>query len=278
MGKIDGREATYVAIEGSKREPIRLEPAPDGNALSEPTPMAHSERAGSSRPTPPRVRKPSRNDDRCLAPASNLEEHRAALRRVFGGTLSDEFAEVMLGKLVEALRPGPFDALDEASLNAAIALVASVNPQTELEAILAVEIAATGFTGLKFLRQSQRHMDEIFIGVYGGYAMKLLRLQLELVETLDRHRRGNKQVVEVRHVHIHQGLGVSSGSSTPRKGRKTKNDGRPHAPECGALTVTNGSALRSTDARGRELSIARGPWSKEMPDARGRKRLRWPPG
>jgi hypothetical protein len=48
-------------------------------------------------------------------------------------------------------------------------------------------------------------MDEVFIGVYGGYAMKLLRLQLDLIETLDRHRRGNKQMVEVRHVHIHSG-------------------------------------------------------------------------
>ena len=40
---------------------------------------------------------------------------------------------------------------------------------------MAVQIAAAGFTGLKFLRQSQRHMDEIYIGVYGGYATKLLR-------------------------------------------------------------------------------------------------------
>jgi hypothetical protein len=41
--------------------------------------------------------------------------------------------------------------------------------------------------------------------VYGGYAIRLLRLQLELIQTLDRHRRGNKQTVEVRHVHIHSG-------------------------------------------------------------------------
>jgi hypothetical protein len=27
--------------------------------------------------------------------------------------MSDEFVDVMLGKLVEALRPGPFDKLDE---------------------------------------------------------------------------------------------------------------------------------------------------------------------
>jgi hypothetical protein len=67
------------------------------------------------------------------------------------------------------------------------------------------KIAATGFAGLKFLRQSQRHMDEVFIGLYGGYATKLLRLQLDMIQALDRHRRGNQQTVEVRHVHIYPG-------------------------------------------------------------------------
>ena len=53
--------------------------------------------------------------------------------------------------------------------------------------------------------------------VYGGYAVKLLRLQSELIQTFDRHQRGNKQTVEVRHVHIHsRGQGVKSGSSIHR--------------------------------------------------------------
>jgi len=136
---------------------------------------------------------------------SDLEAHRAALRETFGNTLSDEFAEVMLGKLITALRPGPFDHLDEATLNAAMAVISSINPQTELAALIAVQIAATGFAGLKFLRQSQHHMDEIYIDVYGGYATKLFRLQLEMIQAFDRHQGGNKQTMEVRHVHIHAG-------------------------------------------------------------------------
>jgi hypothetical protein len=127
------------------------------------------------------------------------------LREVFGETLSDEFVDVMLTKLLSVLRPGPFDVLDEATLNAAIALIASVRPQSELEALLAVQVVATGFVGLKFLKHSQHHLDEAFIGVYGGYGTRLLRLQMELIQTLDKHRRGNKQTVEVRHVHIHPG-------------------------------------------------------------------------
>jgi hypothetical protein len=69
----------------------------------------------------------------------------------------------------------------------------------------AVEIIATGFAGLRFLRQSHRNMTEDFINVYGNYAIKLLRLQNEMIQTFERYRRGNKQTVEVRHVHIHSG-------------------------------------------------------------------------
>jgi len=149
--------------------------------------------------------------------------HRAALRQAFGNTLSDEFAEFMLGKLITALRPGPFDHLDEATLNAAIAVISSINPQTELAALMAVQIVATGFGGLKFLRQSQHHMDEIYIDVYGGYAAKLLRLQLDLVLALDRHQGGNKQTMEVRHVHIH--AGGQGGGGNRQCCRRARGDG-----------------------------------------------------
>jgi hypothetical protein len=216
---ISGLEATRIAIESNKRGPVQLEalpedgatsalPATDGSAAPALIPTNTGSaipEASAPRKAPPRVRKPQRNNDRCVAPTPDLEAHRGALRQAFGNTLSDEFAEVMLGKLIVGLRPGPYDNLDEATLNAAIAVISSINPRTELAALIAVEIAATGFAGLKFLRQSQVLMDEIYIGVYGGFAAKLLRLQLDLVQALDRHQRGNKQTVEVRHVHIHSG-------------------------------------------------------------------------
>jgi hypothetical protein len=40
-------------------------------------------------------------------------------------------------------------------------------------------------------------MTEDYINVYGGYAIKLLRLQNDMIQTFDRYRRGNKQTVEV---------------------------------------------------------------------------------
>jgi hypothetical protein len=81
-------------------------------------------------------------------------------REALGNTLSDEFVDVILGKLVEALRPGLYDQLEEATLNAALATIDSMRPRSELQALLAVQIIATGFAGLRFLRQSHRNMTE----------------------------------------------------------------------------------------------------------------------
>jgi hypothetical protein len=56
-------------------------------------------------------------------------------------------------------------------------------------AVLAVQIIATGFSGLRLLRQSQQHMTEEFIDVYGNYAIKLLRLQNDLAIGVEDRRR-----------------------------------------------------------------------------------------
>jgi hypothetical protein len=48
-------------------------------------------------------------------------------------------------------------------------------------------------------------MGEENIAVYGGYANRLLKLQGELLKTLDRRRKGNSQSIEVKHVRIHAG-------------------------------------------------------------------------
>jgi putative DNA primase/helicase len=142
------------------------------------------------RKAPPRVRKPSPLHDQFLAPTPDLDGYRTRLREAFGNTMSDEFVEVMLGKVVEALKPSPHDKLDEPTLNAALAIIDSVQCRSELEAFIAVEIVATGFSGFRFLRQSHKNMTEEYISVYGNYANKLLRLQLDLMQALDRHQRG----------------------------------------------------------------------------------------
>jgi hypothetical protein len=203
--RISGKEATDVALEAAKYGPVHIgasDNSTPGPATAQTTAKVLVPAEGSQdtnrRRAPPRVRKPSPMHDQFLAPTPDLEGYQARLREAFGDTASEEFVKVMLGKVVEALKPSPHDSLDEPTLNAALAIIDSVQCRSELEAFIAVEIVATGFSGLRFLRQSHRFMTEDFITVYGNYANKLLRLHLDLIQALDRHRRGHKQTVEVR--------------------------------------------------------------------------------
>src|SRR5438874_149123 len=99
--RISGKEATHVAMEASKRAPIRVGQG-TGN---DPALLDGQQIIGEKRKAPPRLRKPSPHHDQCLSPTADIEGHHARLRQAFGGTMSDEFVEVMLGKLTEALRP-----------------------------------------------------------------------------------------------------------------------------------------------------------------------------
>jgi len=230
--RISGKEATYVALAAGKYPPVQIAASDSSPQSSEatqttpnlPAPVHGPGHGDGQRKAPPRVRKPSPIHNQYLAPTPDLEGYRARLREAFGNTMSDEFVNVMLGKLIEALKPNPFDQLDEATLNAALAIINSVRCRSELEAFIAVGIVATGFAGLRFLRQSQHSMTDDYIRTYGPYANKLLRLQLDLIQALDRHRRGHKQAVEVHHLHVHSGaqgmVGIVNASERQGGGQK----------------------------------------------------------
>jgi hypothetical protein len=152
--RISAKEAAYVARESLKRRAIRLL-APEGGEQP-PGALVPSELSEDARQAPPRVLKPSPLNDQCVAPTPDLESHRKRLREAFGNTMSDEFVEVLLGKLLEALRPAALESLEEPMVNAALAIIDSMCPQSELEALLAVQIIAAGFSGLRLLRADRR--------------------------------------------------------------------------------------------------------------------------
>ena len=58
--------------------------------------------------------------------------------------------------------------------------------------------------------------------MYGNYANRLLKLQMGLLQAFDRHRRGHKQTVEVRHVHLHPGaqgvVGIINAAGESERG------------------------------------------------------------
>jgi hypothetical protein len=215
-------EATRLASE--KRESLNLLPS-ESEDKQLPAVQEVAKKA------PPRVA-PSDRGTLLLAPRAELQAHKAALREVFGNTVSDEFVDEMLTQLVSALAPSHWDQLEPGTVNAAIATIASVKPQTELEALLAVQIIATGFASLKFLQRGQRLLEEPYIEVYGGYSTRLMRLQIDLIQALDKHRRGQKQTVQARDVHIHSGaqgvVGIINSGKDGSGGRAGgERDGSP---------------------------------------------------
>jgi hypothetical protein len=208
--RIRGRDAAKAAIATTERLPVPLRPASSAGlfqAVSEPV---------QSRKLP-RVSKPSARHDVIYAPTADLDGHQAMLRATFG-TLSEEFAETMIGKIISGLRPNAYDQLAEATLNAALATVASLRPESEIESLIAVQLVIAGFSALRMMELSQRHLGEEHIAVYGGYANKLLKLQNELLQTLERRRRGSSQSITVKHVHIHPGAQGVVGIVNRREG------------------------------------------------------------
>jgi hypothetical protein len=215
--RIKGKDAAWAAVHMAERRPVPLQ------ATDEVGP--HLPVAVEGHPKgPPRVRKPSSSHDVIHAPTGDTDAHRAELREAFGDTLSDQFVETMMGKLISGLRPNPFDVLEEATLNAAIAVIASVKATSELEALLAMQATIAGFSAFRMLELSQRHLGEENIAVYGTFAVKLVRLQNEMIETINRHRRGNSQSIVVKHVHIHPGAQGVVGIVNHDEGQKRGGD------------------------------------------------------
>src|ERR1035437_3569863 len=215
--RIRGRDAAWAAVHMAERRPVPLQAT---DVVGPHLPVA----VEGHRKRPPRVRKPSSSHDVTHAPTIDTEAHRAELREASGATRSDQFVETMMGKLISGLRPNPFDVLEEATLNAAIAVIASVKTSSELEALLATQAAIAGFSAFRMLELSQRHLGEENIAVYGTFAVKLVRLQNELIETINRHRRGNSQSIVVKHVHIHPGAQGVVGIVNSDEGRERGGD------------------------------------------------------
>src|SRR6202790_2882360 len=118
--RISAKEAVRVAEDMAKPGPIRVVAASEAVAATEaqkaPGALVPSPGSELDRKAPPRVRKPLPRNDQWKAPTPDLEGHRKRLREALGNTLSDEFVDVILGKLVEALSPGLYAQLDEAPL------------------------------------------------------------------------------------------------------------------------------------------------------------------
>ncbi len=140
------------------------------------------------------------------------------------GTAEPDFLDGLLGPLANAGTQGR--AVGEGRLNFMLAVVKGVEPQDQVEALLAAQMAAVHKT-MTFARRLN-HVENIPQQDSAERAFnKLARTFAAQVEALKRYRTGGEQKVTVEHVHVHQGgqaiVGhVAHGPGGGRAGKNSK--------------------------------------------------------
>lgn len=131
------------------------------------------------------------------------------------GSRSSAFTDQQIQAFCKLVLRANMSAADqEAHVNAFLALISGIAPEDELEAALAVQIAATHAASLDFLRRSMTTDRLDFMDRYVNSATKLQRTMTAQVEALGKLRRGGQQNVRVEHVHIHDGGQAVIGNVT----------------------------------------------------------------
>ena len=95
--------------------------------------------------------------------------------------------------------------INEPAFNSALAAVAGVEPRDELEAQLAVQMAAVHGLAMELLRRTAQANQTDQMVARGNLATKLLRTYTAQIEALARWRGKGMQTVEVEHVTVHEG-------------------------------------------------------------------------
>ena len=117
------------------------------------------------------------------------------------GTSSSAFVNASLFQLQGAARL-PGGGISEVALNAALALIQAVAPKDEVEAALAVQMAATHSAAMMILvRLGGGHGGERRVAALG----RLMRAYTHQVETLWRLRHGGEQLIRIERVDVNDG-------------------------------------------------------------------------
>jgi hypothetical protein len=219
---------------------------------------------------------------RALYPDHSDEEgHRYRLADTFG-TRSMEFVHAMLNGLGNATANHSLDSdfspapANQVEFNAALAVIAGVQPKDEIEAILAAHMALANIALLDLFARTRGSIaghryegDGIKrLDVLGNLTNKFMRTYTMQVETLSRKRRKGEQTIKVKHVHVYAGGQAVVGNVSHRGGRGyRKNEQRDY--ERGQETpttraISDSPSMRSADQERETLPVAsdkKGPLS-----------------
>ena len=199
-----------------------------------------------------------------------------ALQQVFG-TISTDFAGMMLGELADAVMFDR-DTIDEKTLNGVLGALHGINPGDEVEGMLAAQMVATHRAAMECLRQAQVP-GQTFEGrdMNLRHATKLTRTYTMQVESLKRYRSKGEQRVVVQHQHVNvtaeqAAVQVNGTPPVPRgEGAASKPEEQSHAlAEPIPLPYEPGTPLQCPDPVRDTVPVASGAGKSSVPDARRR--------
>lgn len=211
-------------------------------------------------------------------PHSDNAGHLFALNHAFG-TGSYDFAQQQLGRLLAIVRSKHGEVPDETQANSCIAAVAAVEPQNEVEGMLAVQMAATHEVAMEMLSRAKVASSTDHLERYGTLATKLLRTYTTQIEALSKLRRGGAQKVTVEHVHVYKGgqaivgnVNTARPQTQPGGGGRHEKGHQAHAlAGPAALAFQADPSMLCPDAGRDAVPVASGEREDAMPNARRRR-------
>ncbi|WP_107339341.1 hypothetical protein [Agrobacterium pusense] len=135
----------------------------------------------------------------------------------------------MISQITNALSRG--QEAEVAELNAAIALVAGIEPRDHLEAMLAFQMATVHVLSLRHTRSLVTSDRVDLLDLHERIVNKLMRTFTAQMEALRKHRNGGNQKVVVEHVYVGEGGQAIIGNVTHGGRGRNKTGAQSHGQE-----------------------------------------------
>lgn len=180
--------------------------------------------------------------------------HAAMLHEAVGSSSNGWLNLVMVDLLKLAKSRGQEEITPE-SASAAMAFMAAVQPENEVEAALGAQMFATHQIAMEMASRCRHTTDRVATMEYGNLATKMMRTFSGQVEALSKIRRGGEQVV--RHVHVYEGGQAVVADQFHHYGANGngKSLGQPYAPFAGH-PPSGGPAMLGQDTAGNGVPVS----------------------
>ncbi|MBD1209662.1 MAG: hypothetical protein H9535_14605 [Ignavibacteria bacterium] len=195
------------------------------------------------------------NGDKIDMNDKNPQLHTMRLMRAFCST-SPDFINYMIGKLASLLRGT--GGLTAEALNGALAYIDSVNPKSETEAMLALQMFAVNDAAIRALRTSSASEWADTVYQFGNLSVKMMRTFATQAEALAKLQRGGVQTV--KHIHVdNRGGQAVIANHVHEGGQNARIENQPYEPS---------ASLLSQDAAGDVMPMSSYTGQEALPDTR----------